>query len=280
MQMSTSTGGGKVSFFLTLQLTSPRLTYQMMESINFGVDEIVTSRDNALTYVYIHLLRKVRTEELGNALMTLGTTHGVTGSNIFGYDTVNGNSKELCDFIEDHPGFKTLVHHESTCNENFYRWTAEDYSGARGGYSLLKNRLLGKRISAQQTSSGAGASPAAAGGRNNTRDEEVARVVPPPSGGSVSDDDEDQNTTTAAGGKRRRLSVTMPPPSAASDPVGMFNYMKDMSDIREKVVRLEYELQRANENASRTIVALQTDLATTMSIVRGETEVICFLFSR
>jgi hypothetical protein len=51
----------------------------------------------------------------------------------------------------------------------------------------------------------------------------------------------------------------------------MFNYMKEMSEIREKAVRLEFDLQRANENASQTIAALQADLAT-MSIGRGEIE--------
>jgi hypothetical protein len=251
LQMSTSAGGGKVSFFLTFQLTSPRLTYQMMESINFSVDEIVTSRDTALTYVYIHLQRKVRTEELENAIMTLAITHGVTGSNIFGYDTVNGNSVGSSDFIEDHPGFKTLVQHEVDGNDNFHRWTVEDYPRKRGGYSLLKNRLLGKRVSAP-TSSGAGSSSAASSGRSNAIDGE-ARVVPPfPDGGSSSGGEN--------GGKRRR-SVTPPPPASLSAPalmdsrsghipnVDMFNYMKNISDLliaslKQQLINAQDEIQQ------------------------------------
>lgn len=152
--MLSNGGGGKVSFFLTFQRTSPKLTYQMMDSINFRVNEIVLTCDSALTYTYIHLVRKARDEELGAAIDKLSTTHGVLGSNIFGYDTINSNSVETCELIEDHPGFKMLVQHEATSNGNFHRWTAQGYSGINCGYSLLKNKLLAKQSSGGEEGGG------------------------------------------------------------------------------------------------------------------------------
>jgi hypothetical protein len=147
MSSSSSNGGGKVSFFLTLQLTSPRLTCEMMESINLRVDEIVTSCDSALTYTYIHLVRKARREELEGGIRTLASTYGVIGSLIFGYEPISSSSLISSDLIEDHPGFKTLVQHEAIGNEHFTRWTAETYSGTNSGYNLLKSKLLARRTS-------------------------------------------------------------------------------------------------------------------------------------
>jgi hypothetical protein len=140
-----ASGGGKVSFFLTLQLSSPQLTCEMMESIGFNVDEIVSTCDNALMYVYVHLQRKTRKDELSRAFSTLAASHGISGSNIFGYDTIDSSTFGSSDLIEDHPGFKMLVQHQAQGNENFHRWTADGYADANSGYNKLKAKLLSKR---------------------------------------------------------------------------------------------------------------------------------------
>jgi hypothetical protein len=161
--------GSKVSYLLTFQLSSPNLTYQMMESIGLSVDEIVITRDAALMYVYIHLQRKVRGEELAGGMEALSASHGVKGSNIYGYDAITGSTPSVSEPIDDNPGFKMLVRHETTRNENFHHWAASGYSGHNCGYNLLKARLLAKRSSSGSIEEGDGvgwrtSGPAAGGG--------------------------------------------------------------------------------------------------------------------
>jgi hypothetical protein len=142
-----SSGGGKVSYVLTLQHNSFALTYESMSSINMHVDEITMTRDNAFMYVYIHLQRKTRKDELEKALKDLSSV-GVIGTNIFGYTEIDGTSRGLCESIENHPGFRTLVHHQAEGNTNFHRWTTEEFADMNSGYNKLKKQLLAKRTSA------------------------------------------------------------------------------------------------------------------------------------
>ena len=80
----SSSGGSKVSYIITLQHTSPCLKHEMMESVGVPVDEIVMTRDQALTYVYIHLLQKIREPELEAGIGRLVDSHGLRVSNIYG----------------------------------------------------------------------------------------------------------------------------------------------------------------------------------------------------
>jgi len=180
-------------YFLTFQVSSPRLTYEMLSSVQIPVDEIVTTRDStgALSYAFIHLLRRVTEQELDRAVKTLETSHGVKESNIFGYDAIASSSLNLSELIEDHPGFQILLQHEMNKNRDFCRWTADGFSGINCGYNLLKTRLLAKREA--HASSGVGASSfgsrAAAGGRGSTTSDE---------------EEEEPCTRTDGGGKKRR----------------------------------------------------------------------------
>jgi hypothetical protein len=155
---------GKSVYLLTFQVLSPRLTHQMMTSVQISVDEIVTTCDSAgaLLYALIHLPRKVTEQDMDKAIKTLAATYGVKGSNIFGYDTIASSSINSAELIEDHPGFRVLVHHETTKNEDFHRWTSPEFSSVNCGYNLLKARLLAKRIPVSGESS-----TAAGGGMPN-----------------------------------------------------------------------------------------------------------------
>jgi hypothetical protein len=187
----------------------------MMDSVNVRADEIVTSCDAALTYSYIHLMRKARDEELERAMRMLATTHGLIGSNIFGYDTVNSNSTETCEFIEDHPGFKTLVHHEESLNENFHRWTARGYPGVNCGYNLLKAKLLASHTSSQGVNTSTRrirdiASSGEGGVGGETPDEDKEEDEPMPRAGAAranNDRSKRQRTGSPSGTSRNLVSL-------------------------------------------------------------------------
>ncbi len=263
-----SSSGSKVSFVLTFQLSSPNPTHEMMESVGLVVDEIVITRDSALLYTYLHLQRKVREQEIEACITTLASTHGMKGSNLFGYETITSSMPSASELIEDHPGFQILVQHEMNRNENFHRWTADGFSGVNCGYTLLKSRLMAKR--AMQTSSGAAASS------ENTASAAEEEIF---------SDNEERIPATGEQPRRerskRRRSIS-PMTSFRSDPVDrvrntdLFNFMRtayedsqkayedrarrgdDVSYLREKAVILKYEQDRAKEKMNELAAALES----------------------
>ena len=135
----------RFSYVLTFQFTSLPLTSAMMDKIDFGVDEIVSTCATGVQYTYIHLKKKAKEDSLVRALKML-ESDGVKGSEIYGYNFVDGNAPSVSEHLEDHPGFQTLVDHEMVSNCAFSRWTADGYrSDGFCGYNLLKNKLLAKR---------------------------------------------------------------------------------------------------------------------------------------
>jgi hypothetical protein len=252
--MAASSTGGKVSFFLTFQLSSPRLTSEMMISIGFNVNEIVSTCDNALTFTYIHLQRKARKDELHRAMRKLTSTHGVSGSNIFGYDSIDSNSLGSSELIDDHPGFKTLVQHQAQGNSNFHRWTADGYSDTHSGYNKLKSKLLSKRTF--QREAGGGSSGGGDGGRVSDDDEQA----PGPSREQSSDEKN----------KRKRSMSPDESPNTSGDHIktsALFDFMrivyedskqsatfkitqlqiKAIDDVEKKKQEVEEQLEQAKK---------------------------------
>jgi hypothetical protein len=143
----------------------------MMASIGLNVHEIVITRDNALQYMYFHLQKRVKEEDVSAAIETLESC-GVKCSEIFGYSSVTSSTPSALEFIEDHPGFQTLVEHESQSNREFYRWVTGGYNPLPvRGYTLLKNKLLAKRGQAAG-GSGGGASTGGMGGSASSDEQE------------------------------------------------------------------------------------------------------------
>ena len=254
--MSSSYGYAKVSFFITLQRTSPRLTYQMMASINFSVNEIVTTSDAALTYVYIHLKHKIRGEELARGLLRLASTHGVAGSNIYGYDTVDSSSVESRELIEDHPGFKTLVMHEATGNENFHRWVIDGYSGHNCGYNLLKTRLSASRMS-QASEGGWAGGPSSA---SNAGGQSTGQPQPPHPPDHRPKRQRQCSPDRLSGGGSNGGGVD----------ASAFDFMRHlmenadrkhdvMSELREKVALLTVEKRIVEADAGRRVAAAERE---------------------
>ena len=72
--------------------------------------------------------------------------------------------------IEDHPGFQTLVDHETRGVGTFNRWTASGYRDANCGYNLLKSKLQAKRAN-EQAAGGSAPADGAAGGMASDNDD-------------------------------------------------------------------------------------------------------------
>lgn len=230
--------GGKVSFVFTLHHNSARLTPEIMASINMHVNEITMTRDNAFMYVYIHLQRQTRKAELERAMKDLAS-HGIMGTNIFGYNEVDGTSRGSYEFLEDHPGFRTLVQHQADGNTNFHRWTAEDYADANSGFNKLKKKLLSRRASEQAAGgSGGGASTGGMGGRASSDEEEEE---PHPRADQSNDArSKRKRTASPAGGGKGGMDA-----HAVDFMKALFDDSKREKDqiiiLRERVMKLEHE---------------------------------------
>ncbi len=129
----------------------------MMSDIGFIVDEIVTTRDTAIQYTYVHLKRKAREEDLNRAINSLESI-GVKVSEIFGYNPIASDTPSVLEHIEDHPGFQKLVEHETQRNIEFNRWTASGYNQEGNcGYNLLKGKLSAKSSAFRNNPAASGA---------------------------------------------------------------------------------------------------------------------------
>jgi hypothetical protein len=268
IHLSAMSKSKRSEYLLTFQVVSPRLTHQMMCSVQIPVDEIVTACDSvgALLYTYIHMESEVEEQELSRALGKLADHHGVTGSKTFGYDTIDSGSFDLVEHIDDHPGFQILVQHEARGNADFHRWTADGYPEAGCGYNFLKARLTGRRLSQQSGASSSGVSVFADDVGSLSYGEDVV----PASGNSV----QDCERSVSESSKRKRGSS---PPIGAfglagADPAepGMVGLMRTVvedsikqriyaceemkrrgdavSELKERVIILNYELNMAKES--------------------------------
>ena len=169
--------GPKASHLCITQYNSTILTPSMMDEIYHSADEIVSTRGIGIQYTLVHLKKKASSVSLANALKTLEPI-GVKGSEIFGYNTVEGNTPSASEHLENHPGFRTLVDHEIHKNSEFRRWTADGYNpNGLSGYNLLKTRLLANQASESSKSGqaadwGVGGNDGRGANANDDNDEE------------------------------------------------------------------------------------------------------------
>jgi len=208
------------SFILSFQYTSECLSHAMMSEIGFKVNEIVTTRETAIRYAYVHLETPAIAKDLNEAIKTL-VSQGVRGTELFGYSSVDSsNTMSMLANLEDHPGFKTLVEHETMRGSEFHRWTAQTIDPfADFGFNKLKKKLLAK----QSTNSAAGGSidrgEGGYGGNRSTRNEEEEEPMPRPNetirhsygkrtaANPVEEDDDDATERgSSSGGKRQNRS--------------------------------------------------------------------------
>ena len=198
----------------------------------------------------------------------MATTQGIRCSNLFRYDTISSCSINTSESIEDHPGFRMMVHHEVTGNDNFHRWIADGFPGSGRGYNKLKNRLLAKNSSGstlgRPTVDGGGSNGSSAGeGRGLENDEGQS------SGSGQFDGNFDRS-------KRQRQCPQQQPEGSSSSggmdasAVDFMRHLMDnvdrkhdiMYDLREKIARLELEKRNMEFDISKMVSEHINQLAT------------------
>jgi len=202
--------GPKASHLCITQYNSTILTPRMMDDIHHSADEIVSTRGIGIQYTLVHLKKKASSGSLANALKTLESI-GVKGSEIFGYNTVEGNTPSASEHLENHPGFRTLVDHEKHKNSEFRRWTADGYNpNGLSGYNLLKTRLLANQASegstSEQASDGGFRGNDGSGVNNNDETEEETTPHSRPAG-SNEERNKRQRTEFPGGGVPNMVSL-------------------------------------------------------------------------
>lgn len=140
----------KRNWFLTYN-SPTALDERMMMDEGLEADEVVYTKDRALSYLYFHLERKVRQTTIESFISAVGLKFGVRVNEMFGFDAVSSSIQE--NGIHCHPGFWTLMKHEKDKNNDFKVWI-KDRLDPRKGYMLLK-----KLASSELASVGAHADP-------------------------------------------------------------------------------------------------------------------------
>ena len=258
----------------------------MLRYVGLSVDEIVFSRDAAFVYAYIHLQRKVRERELEICMETLATSHSVKSSNLFRYEPIASNIPNMSEHIEDHPGFKTLVHHEANHNENFYRWTAHGYSGVNCGYNLLKARLLAGSTSSpvidtstRGTRGRASSGEGGMGGETPDDGGEEEESMPHPQTPRTNNERGKRQRTGSPGGTSRNLvplDIMMDKMAAtisSAVTAAISSSGSDRNAEREGARTSIQQEQRRREQAENEVRALQMDTDRKMAEERRRIEV-------
>ena len=103
------------------------------------VDQVVTSKDLTLNYVYFHLVKKVRRASIQTFATTIGARSAVKIKELFGFGAIScmPRGSDVC----THPGFLTLVRHDQENNENFAFWFAGRLRAGKGYLNLRQFAL-------------------------------------------------------------------------------------------------------------------------------------------
>jgi hypothetical protein len=108
----------KVVWIITYGASGPFITIEMLSSLGrIQADECHSTTDLCMKYTYIHLTKRVRQTSIDKFMAKAKDAHGIILNEIFGYDAIAGNGRNLK--VEDHVGFKMLVKHYKEKNSSF-----------------------------------------------------------------------------------------------------------------------------------------------------------------
>jgi hypothetical protein len=103
----------------------------MLIDHNIKVDECYTAVWRESKYTLIHCAKadRITLQALKVAMDSLRTLHGISlNATILSYDALSSNNPSSGEALEEHPGFKRIVHLLNTRNEDLKWWIAGDHN--------------------------------------------------------------------------------------------------------------------------------------------------------
>jgi hypothetical protein len=103
------------------------VTHTILSACGLVVDEChtVTWRESKYTLIHLNKDNRIRRNPLLQIMEELNTTHGIKGTEIFGFDTMSCNSQVQEESILDHPGFKYMIQSMNTNISRLDSWTRD-----------------------------------------------------------------------------------------------------------------------------------------------------------
>jgi hypothetical protein len=126
----------KAVWIITYGASGPYITPIMLKELgNIEADECHSTKDRALMYTYLHLVRRVRQSSIEKFMLRAKDMHGIVKNEIFGYESIAGPSRSKDSLpIREHLAFKMLVKH--------YVFRNPDFRPCTDGEPILKRGLI------------------------------------------------------------------------------------------------------------------------------------------
>jgi hypothetical protein len=111
----------KSMWIITYGASSPYINPSMLRDLGkLEADECHSTKERVMAFTYLHLTKRVRQSTIENFMKRAHDEHGIVQNEIFGYDSIAGNTKQGSGSrIEEHIGFKMLVRHYLSNNAAF-----------------------------------------------------------------------------------------------------------------------------------------------------------------
>lgn len=111
-------------WLITYTSDSVNITAEMLHAGGVVCDECHTIAWRESKYALVHLTKanRVRGSKLEKVLDALRSAHGIKMSLIVGYSTLHSNTKADATSLEDHPGFKHMVHALNHAPDQLESW--------------------------------------------------------------------------------------------------------------------------------------------------------------
>jgi hypothetical protein len=103
----------KRMWIITHGSNGPYITPTMLRELGqIEADECHSTKDRALVYTYIHLIKRVRQSTIEKFMTKARENYGIIRNEVYGYDSIAANSGNgVKNQIQNHPAFQMLIKH-------------------------------------------------------------------------------------------------------------------------------------------------------------------------
>jgi len=141
MEEKKARRSSKSMWILTYGASGLYINAEMLHVLgNIQVDECHSTKDSAMAYTYIHLIKGTRQTCMESFMKKAQAVHSIIRKEIYGYDSIasNANTKQGSHItMQEHPGFQMLIKHFIEGNAAFQAWT--------DGEPFLKRGIIFKK---------------------------------------------------------------------------------------------------------------------------------------